>query len=121
MDGQLQINDEVDVFEEDKAPLQRIHTSMDPEIRQVYEKMKGLFPSFSYLEVQEPRYDAVMNAVGNLGGFSWTYSECKALDKHNRQRADIARIKVGPDARTPVRDLNVSPFASISQPLLIVP
>ena len=56
-----------------------------------------------------------MNAVGNLGKLFWTYcedSECKALDKHNRQRADIARIKVGPDARTPVWDLNVSPFAS---------
>ena len=44
MDGQLQIKDEVDVFEEDKAPLQGIHTSMDPEIRQVYEKMKGFLP-----------------------------------------------------------------------------
>jgi len=41
MDGQLQINDEVIVFEENKAQLRGILASMDPVALQMYEKMKG--------------------------------------------------------------------------------
>jgi len=112
-DGELRIRKDVD---EDK--LRGILAFMDPEIRRMYEKMKGPPPmSLATWEFKSltAGTDAVMDAVRNLDEFSWTYcqvSGCGTSLKHTKQKEEIAKIKIGPDASTPPWDLNVSSFAS---------
>jgi len=118
MNGELQIKAEEDILENHKAALQGMLASMDPEIRQMYGKMKGP-PSMSLATWEFKSVttgsDAVMNAVRNLGKFSWTYCadlDWKIADKHKAQRRKVGQIKVGPDAQKPPWNLNVSSFTS---------
>ena len=125
MDGRLEVKDERGVGEKHKAVFDEILRSMNPEIRQMYEKLKG--PPLGNWEFKglTTGCDAVMDSVGKLGKFSWTYCEdpkCKRLGKHQRLLDEIATIKVGPDAREPPWDFNVSSFAlKFGRRLLIVP
>ena len=118
MHGELRIKDEKNMTEDDKACLQRILVSMDPKVRQMYEKMKEPPPkSLATWEFKSltTGSDAVIGAVGNIEVFPWAYCkdpECKTLKKHERQRELIAGVKVGPDAQKPPWNLNVSPFTS---------
>jgi hypothetical protein len=118
MDGQLVVNTEESVNEGLKAAFRGILKSMDPDIRQMYERMKG--PPLMSLASWEFKglatgSDAVMEAVRNLDKFSWTYCEdpnCKTLNKHKALRHEIAETKIGPDAQNPPWNLNASLFTS---------
>ena len=125
MDGRLEVKDEQDVDETHKALFDEILTSMNPEVRQMYGKLKG--PPLGTWEFKSVTTgcDAVMDSVRKLGKFSWACCEdpkCKRLGKHQKLLDEIATIKVGPDAQESTWDFNVSSFAlKFCRRLLIVP
>ena len=115
MDGQLVVKTEESVPEVRKDDFRRILEYMDPDIREMYERMKLMSLASWEFKSLTTGSDAVMEAVRNLDKFSWTYCEdpnCETLDKHQALRREIAKTKIGPDAQNPPWNLNASLFTS---------
>jgi len=119
MDGELQIMDEVgdneDGDSEDEAHLKSILDTMDSETFHIFEKMWESHSSAGTWEIKSiaTGSDDVMNAVHDLGTFSWTQCTdelCFTSPKHPSQWEIAEHTVVGSDAQNPPWNLNVHSF-----------
>ena len=106
----LFVANEGDLDEEDRELNLK---EMDSETRRIFDAMREKKDSLASWEIQglTAGFFEVMNAVQDLGKFSWTYcdlSKSKCLKEHDKAREKVYDVKVGPDASNPPWNLPVS-------------
>jgi hypothetical protein len=87
--------------------------TMDPEIRQIYEEMGMSRSPLATWEIKSltSGTHGVMNAIRNLGEFSWAfcdYPDCLKNNQHDAVKKITAKVIPGPDALSPPWKLPVS-------------